>query len=196
MFLCQNSFSPPLCMCLFLKKKKKNQSVHLILFSPLRSYSVHSVHIDLIRSILVIFCPLWSYSVHIGPIWSIICPIQSIMSTSIHLVLFGLFCPLWFYSVQYVHFGPIWSFFIHFVHSILIRSHSVLFNPSCLYFVLFCPSGPLCSIRSNSVHLITLILFCPLQSIFVHLQNGKRHIWVERKTSFLYNQYNFYLLSL
>ena len=134
------------------------------------------------------------------------------MSTLIHLVLFGLFCPLWFYSVHYVHFNHIQSTLVLFGPVCPLRSYLVPFYPFCplhscsvpfspiqsilSLFHPFYPFGPLCSIWSNSVHLITSILFCPLQSIFVHLQNGKRHIWVERKTSFLYNQYNYYLLSL
>ena len=92
---------------------------NLVIFCPLRSYSVHYIHFDpirscavyfgLLRSILstlvlfgphwsdfvhyVLFSPLWSHSVHISLIWP-------------NLVLFS---PLWSYSVHYEYFGPIWS---------------------------------------------------------------------------------------
>ena len=146
-----------------------------VLFSPLRSYSVH---IGSIWSTLVLFCPHWSYSVHsfhCGTTWSI--------------------CPLWFYFVYFVYFGPIQSTLVQFrpLHSnfsytvqfgpvrsimstliiicpfVLIRSPLILFGPPCSYSVIFYLFGPLCFIWSNSVHsehfgLIwsTSIYFCAL----------------------------------
>ena len=144
-------FPSPLCMWVRLfhpkKKKFKKSSIRSIW-----SYSIHSVYIGLIRSILVLLCPFQSYSVPIGSIWPIIDPI---LSTLVQ------FCPLQSYLVQ---IGPIWSslstsiLFSPFcplrsysVHSFLfspIQFPSVLFGPPCFYLVLFCPFGPLCSIRS------------------------------------------------
>ena len=101
----------------------------LDLFSLHWSYSVHSVHFDLLQSYL-------SHSVHIGRI-------RSILFT---LVLFGLFCPLLSYSVhispnwsnpstsvQYVHFSPIWSMSVLFRPFVLIQPRLVLFGPFVLF---------------------------------------------------------------
>ena len=140
----------------------------LALFGPHQSCSVilstliHFSPIRAIQSIVVLFgpfCPLWFYSVHF-----------------VHLVLFSLHCS---YSVYFglsrsslstsVLFRPIWSYLVH-------AATSVLFDPPCSYSihpVLFSPFGPIRSIQITSFH------FGPLQSIFVHLPNGKRHVWVE-----------------
>ena len=114
----------------------------LALFSPYWSYCVH---FNLIQSpsvlfgpLLVLFCPfcpLWFNSVHFSPILSKlvlfdpVCPLQS------YLVHSGPFCPLRSYSVHLFLFSP-------------IQFPSVLFGPPYFYLVLFCPFGPLCSIRS------------------------------------------------
>ena len=187
-------FPSPLCMwvCLF-DPKKKFYSVHSILFSLLRS----------IQYTLALFGPHWSYFVHFGLIRS-----PSVLFGPL-LILFGPFCPLWFYLV---HFGPIQSKLVLFDPICPLQSYLVPFTPLCplrsysFHLFLFSPIrstfflfGHILSIwstLSHSIHLTTAIHFGPIWSIFVYLQNGKRHIWVERKTSFLYNQYNFYLLSL
>ena len=108
----------------------KFYSVHLVLFSLRRSISVHSGHIDHIRSTLVLFYPLQSYSDYFGPIQFILSysvhmgPIRSILSTLIHfspyskngptqstLVLFGL---LRSNLVLFGSFGSLWFILIHF----------------------------------------------------------------------------------
>ena len=91
-------------------------SVHSVHFDLLQSYLSHSVHIGLIRSILFTlvlfgpFYPLLSYSVHISPNWSN-------PSTSIH----------------YVHFSPIWSMSVLFRPFVLIQPRLVLFGPFVLF---------------------------------------------------------------
>ena len=144
-------FPSPLCMWVRLfhpkKKKFKKSSIRSIW-----SYSIHSVYIGLIRSILVLLCPFRSYSVPIGSIWSIIDPI---LSTLVQ------FCPLQSYSVQ---IGPIWS----------SLSTSILFSPFCplrsysvhsFLFTLFSSlrsySVHLVSIWSYSVHLVHFVPFGP-----------------------------------
>ena len=95
-------------------------------FSPLRSYSIHSI-------LFGPFYPLWSYIVNIGPI-------QSTM------VMFGSLCPIRFHLFlfsPYVHFGP----------NLSIRSYSVHFGSN--WSTLF-PFGPIMSIRSTSFHLVHL----------------------------------------
>ena len=111
------------------------------------------------------------YSIHFGPtclIQSTLVLYKSFWSTSV------LFNPLLSYLVYFgliqsirSHFGPIRSYL---VHSIFIWSISVLFGPLYplpSYSVKF---GPIWS---------TSILFESLQSIFVHLSNGKRQVWIE-----------------
>ena len=83
----------------------------LVLFCPLQSYSGHSVHFGLIRSILytlvfqstlVIFGPLWllqSYSDDMDFIWSTLVLFRPFRS---NLVIFG---PIHFHTIHYVHFG-------------------------------------------------------------------------------------------
>ena len=138
----------------------------LALSDPKWSYSVHSIHFD----------PLQPYSIHFGPIWSILStlvlcnpfyPLQFyfvhiglIRFTSIQSIQFGSAQFIWSYSF---HIVPIWSSYVHLVH-----------------FVLF---DPIWSIRITSVH------FGPPWSIFVHLHNEKRHVWVEStlsKSKFIY----------
>ena len=88
-------------------------SVHSVHFDLLQSYLSHSVHIGLIQSILftLVLCgPLLSYSVHITPSWSN-------LST----------------SVQYIHFSPIWSMSFLFRPFVLIRPRLVLFGPYFLF---------------------------------------------------------------
>ena len=163
------------------KKKKTIQSIW--------SYSVHFGPIQSIQYTLTLFGPYWSYSIHFGHIQSTLVhylsysvhyvhfnplgPIWSILST---LVLFGPLCPLQSYSV---HIGPIRSSMstsILFGPFLSILSTLFLFGPLQSYSIHLVSISSILSIWSNSVHLITSILFCPLQSIFVHLQNGKRHI--------------------
>ena len=123
-----------------------------------------------------------SHWAHIGSIWSI-------LSSSVHSVLFSLFCPLKFYSVQFyliqctsVLFGPFSPYQLYSVYicAILFTSvHFFYFSPFQFYsghsvhfghirsiFVLFDPFCPLqssLSIQSNWV------LFGPSYSYSVHL---------------------------
>ena len=119
----------------------------------------------LIRFTLVPFGPNWStlsFSDYFGPIqptlflfgplWSYL--VRSIMST---LVLIYPFIIIRSYSV---YIGPLCS----------IQSTSVLFGLPCSHSVHFCSYG---LFLSTSIH------FGSLQSIFVRLHRGKRHIQVE-----------------
>ena len=118
----------------------------LVLFSPLRSFSVHFnsirfIQFTLVHSVLFsLFCALWFY---FGPMWSI-------LSTSV------LFDPIWscsVYSVHSVHFGsnsvhigPLQSYYFHFVLFDLIQSTLVLLGLNRCTSILF---G---RFRSYSVH--------------------------------------------
>ena len=153
-FILESIFPLPcVCECVCFTQKKKNfkkvllgpfdliQSIQytLALFGPYWSYCVHFglIHSPsvLFGPLLIPFCPLWFNSVHFSPIRSKlvlfdpVCPLQS------YLVHSGPFCPLRSYSVHLFLFSP-------------IQFPSVLFGPPCFYLVLFCPFGPLCSIRS------------------------------------------------
>ena len=110
----------------------KLYSIHLVLFSPLWSYLVHSVRI------------YWPYLVHIGPILSTLYHIVHFGPTRSTLILFDSFFPFWFTSVLFAPFGP-------FIHFDFIWSTLVLFGPFCslrpfhFTLVLF---GPLCPLWS------------------------------------------------
>ena len=85
----------------------------IVVFSPI----IHSVHIGSIRSTLVLFCPLRFYSVHsvyfssirsILPTLFLFSPIQST------LVLFSPFCPLWSTSILFRLFNLLRFYSVHF----------------------------------------------------------------------------------
>ena len=129
------------------------------------------VHIGSFRSTLVLFCPLRSYSVHIGP--------RSILSTLVFLVQSIHFGPV-------CYFSPVWSILSTLVLICpfnLIRSILVLFSLLRSHLILLVP---IWSIQTISVH------FDPLRSIFVHLHNGKRHVWVEST----YSKYKFIIKKI
>ena len=149
----------------------------------------HSVHSGPIRSIFFtlvlfgLFCTLQYYSVNIGPIWSS-------LQTSI------LFSPIWSRLAHSIYFGPNLSIHSYSVNFAPIQSPSVIygpFGPSCYirsYFVClvhFVPFGSIWSIRTTSVH------FGSLQSIFVHLIIGKKHVWVESTYILNPNSLNIYI---
>ena len=88
---------------------------YLVLFGPFCPLWSYLVYFGSIRSNFVLVSLIWSFSVHIDLIQSTLVsygPIRSIMSTSVHLVLFSPFCSLWSYSVL---FGPLRSYSVHLV---------------------------------------------------------------------------------
>ena len=153
----------------------RSNSVNSFLFSPLRYNSVYSVHTCPILSTLILFgpfCWLWFYLVPFCPHRSHSVHFDQLQSYSVYFV---HFCSIWFILSTLVLFSP-HSTFVQLgpVRSILSTSvPPVLFGPPCFYSILFCSFGPLCSIWSIW---ITSVHFGPLQSIFVRLHNGKRHV--------------------
>ena len=173
-----SSHTVPIRFTLILFHLLRSIQSTLTLFGPHWSYSVH---FGPIRFHYVYFGSICFYSVNIGPILSILStliqfsPIQAIRST---LVLFGPFCLLWFYSVHPIlsTFVPTRSSLVQSIQFGPIRSISVPFGPFCplqSYSVHFIPFGPIQSIQITSIH------FGPLRFIFVHLHNGKIHVWIE-----------------
>ena len=114
------------------------------------------------------------------------CPLQSYSGHSVHFVHFG---SIWFIFFTSVQFCPIWSILSTLVliypfiliqstlvlicSFILIKSTLVLLSSLRSYLVHFVPFRPIRLIWTTTVH------FDPLQSIFVHLHNGRRYVWVE-----------------
>ena len=115
----------------------RNLSSSLTLFSKIKINNLFLNFFFLI-STLVLFCPLRFYSVHFGPIHStqstlvLFSPWCPLWFCSIHSVLFS---PLWFYSVHSIHlvlfgpFGRIWSTLDLFSSFCLLKSYSVHFVP-------------------------------------------------------------------
>ena len=113
------------------------------------------------------------YLVHISPIWSMLVHSTHFGSIRFTLVLFSPYCRVWsnFSTWSYlVDIGPIPSYLF------LLRSHCSTLSYSVhlglIRSSLF-PFDPILSIRSTLFHLVHL---CSLQSIFVHLHTGKRHV--------------------
>ena len=138
-----------------------------------------------LQSTLALFGPHWSYSVHISPIFVHFSLIQSTL-------VLDPFCPHWSFwyilstSVQFVYFSLVWSILLTLVLICsfnLIQSILVLFGLLQSHLILLVP---IWSIQTTSVH------FDPLRSIFVHVHNGKRHVWVERT----YSKYKFIIKKI
>ena len=101
--------------------------VHSILYSRIRSCSVHSF----MFSRLVLFCLIWSFSLLLGPFFSPFIPIWAFQS---YLVLFN---PIWSIRSFSVLFCLVWSIHSYLVLFCIIRSSSVFFDPLRSYLVLF-----------------------------------------------------------
>ena len=126
---------------------------------------------------LVLFDSHWSYLVYIGPIqsnlssWSYLVDIGPIRST---MILFGPICS---YSV---HIGPLCS----------IQFTLVLFSPTLSIWSTLFHLVHLCSLQfiwTTSIH------FNPLQSIFVHLHTGKRHVQTEVENTYSKSKFIIYI---
>ena len=134
-----------------------SNSVHISPIKSIQSTLVHFSFIQAIRSTLVQFGPfysLWFYSVHIGLIRAIL--LTSVLFSrhwpySVH------FGPIWFYLIHYVHIGPNLS-----IHSYSVLSsphllvHSVLFRLFWSYFINPLRPFSFLFLRKHSVHFCAL----------------------------------------